>query len=201
MDGIWAEPETQWTDLSNHHQPLDASVNTQPSSPIEQLQQENARLKQHQPGALGEASTPATAAPSAAPSAQPLITAYAAPKAGANTHATQAASPSELPAPSPPRADLPLQQYRRPANGPSLLASNSLTTGATTTVNTWITQNIPRSDMPNLDVKIQEIQQALEALDEADRPAINRILVDWGLGTAKVSKRIDDVQLRLLAAI
>ena len=47
----------------------------------------------------------------------------------------------------------------------------------------------------------QTIQEELDAAGPDEQPAIDKILVDWGLSTAKINKMKNDQQIKLFAAV
>ena len=57
------------------------------------------------------------------------------------------------------------------------------------------------SDQENLQALTQTIQEELAAAGPDEQPAIDKILVDWGLSTVKVNKMKNEQQIKLLAAV
>ena len=47
----------------------------------------------------------------------------------------------------------------------------------------------------------QTIQEELDAAGPDEQPAIDKILVDWELSTAKINKMKNDQQIKLFAAV
>lgn len=65
----------------------------------------------------------------------------------------------------------------------------------------WINKVIHKSEQANIETFMQEIDAEIKALGDADKPALDRVLVDWGLTPEKVNKMTQETMVRMLAAV
>ena len=60
---------------------------------------------------------------------------------------------------------------------------------------------IRKSEQADIEVFMKEIDTEIQALGDADKPALDRVLVDWGLTPEKVNKMSQETMIRMLAAV
>ncbi|CAL1127513.1 unnamed protein product [Cladocopium goreaui] len=157
--------------------------NQQMLEQMEKLKEENALLKHQMSQSTSGNPPPAPSAP-ARPNANAMGPMDAFVRPG-NVDASKA----------------PLDQYRRKPPQPALLSSNSPKDGTPAKIRDWIQGNLTNSDQENLQALTQTIQEELTAAGPDEQPAIDKILVDWGLSTVKVNKMKHEQQIKLLAAV
>ena len=157
--------------------------NQQMLEQMEKLKEENARLKQQV-----SQSTPSNQSPVLPASSRGTTTSKGPMDAFVK--------PGEVD-----KAKVVLDQYRRKPTQPALLSSNSPKDGTPTKIRDWIQNNLAKSDQDNIQAMTQTIQEELDAVGPDEQPAIDKILVDWGLSPAKVNKMKADQQIKLLAAM
>eukprot|EP00435_Cladocopium_sp_Y103_P076187 s462_g80.t1 len=152
--------------------------NQQLMEQMEKLKEENARLKQQVSQSAPNNPPPATPAPShGATNAKGPLDAFV--KVGETEPDKE-----------------PLDQYRRKPKQPALLSSNSPRDGSQAKLREWIQNNLTKTDQENMEAMMTlTIQEELDSAGPEDKPAIDKILVDWGLCTSKVNKMKNDLQI------
>eukprot|EP00435_Cladocopium_sp_Y103_P045363 s466_g13.t1 len=148
---------------------------------LERLKEENAKLKEQQAGR----------SPQPAESWQPDIRRFA------------SASPKpSVPPPgnARPPSNKPLFQYMR-GTRQAVLPTSAPENGSATKIKQWVGQVVPKSEQGNIDRIMQEIDEELKELNDGDKPALDRILIDWGLTPEKTNKMTHDSLLRVLATV
>eukprot|EP00435_Cladocopium_sp_Y103_P059750 s206_g21.t1 len=149
---------------------------------LEKLKEENAMLKEQQ-----QASRP----PKPAESGQPDIRRFAATSPTASV-------PPPGDAIHPPNQ--PLFQYMR-GTRQAVLSTSAPENGSVTKIKQWVGKVVPKAEQGNIEQIMKEIDAELKGLNDGDKPALDRILIDWGLTPEKATKMTHDSLLRVLATV